>query len=114
MIFLFLSFTVPIVLGLVAIGGPKWPAMGPWDLGTGTFRLLAVLSLLSMALIFFLGIQPPNDWALPITIGFVVLALVIWFAVENRRFRGPPIGAEIARRQSEIAAAERAVGETGR
>jgi len=51
-IFLFLSFTVPIALGLFAHGTPKWNKMGPWDLGAGTFKLFAVLSILAMALIF--------------------------------------------------------------
>ncbi|TNC50107.1 amino acid permease [Rubellimicrobium rubrum] len=110
-IFLFLSFALPIGLGLVAIGGPKWPVMGPWNMGIGTYKVVAVLSILSMALIFFIGVQPPNDWALEITLGFVVLALLIWVLVENRRFKGPPIGDEIARRQAAIAAAERAVGQ---
>ena len=44
---------------------------------------------------------------------FIVLALVIWVLVENRRFKGPPIGDEIARRKAAIAAAEAAVGEKG-
>ena len=110
-IFLFLSFAVPIALALFTYGTAKFPKPGPWDLGGGLFRLVAVLSLISMAVIFFAGIQPPNDWALEITVGFIVLSLVIWVAFENRRFKGPPIGAEIARRQAEIAAAERAVGE---
>ena len=109
-IFLFLSFAVPIALGLFAYGGPKWPNPGPWNLGGGLFRLVAVLSLISMAVIFFIGIQPPNDWALSITVGFFVLALVIWLLFENRRFQGPPIGADIAKRQTEIKAAEQAVG----
>lgn len=112
-IFLFLSFAVPIALGLVTIGGPKWPAMGPWNMGIGAYRLFAILSLLSMALIFFIGIQPPNDWALEITVGFVLLALIIWFAFENRRFQGPPIGDQIAKRQAAIKAAEVAIGEAG-
>jgi amino acid transporter len=111
-IFLFLSFVLPIGLGLVAIGGPKWPVMGPWTMGIGTYKVVAVLSILCMALIFFIGVQPPNDWALEITLGFVVLALLIWVLVENRRFKGPPIGDEISRRAAAIAAAERAVGET--
>jgi amino acid transporter len=112
-IFLFLSFALPILLGFFAIGGSKWPKMGPWDMGVGTYKLVAILVVLSMALIFFLGIQPPNDWALEITLGFIVLALIVWVLVENRRFKGPPIGDEIARRKAAIAAAEAAVGEKG-
>ena len=61
----------------------------------------------------FAGIQPPNDWALSITVGFVVLSLVIWVFFENRRFKGPPIGEEIKRRQAKIQAAEDALGGAG-
>ena len=64
-----------------------------------------------MLLIFVIGIQPPNDWALYITVGFLVLTAIVWFGLENRRFKGPPIGEEVAKRQAEIAAAEKAVGE---
>ena len=64
-----------------------------------------------MAIIFVIGVQPPNQWALYITIGFLVLTGIIWFAFEKRRFLGPPIGDMIAKRQGDIAAAERAVGE---
>ncbi len=67
-----------------------------------------------MILIFVLGIQPPNDWALYITVGFLVVTAIVWFGFESRRFAGPPIGDEVAKRAAEIAAAERAVGETGR
>jgi amino acid transporter len=112
-IFLFLSFTVPIALGVFAYGTSKWPKPGPWNIGEGPFKLVAVGSILAMALIFFIGIQPPNDWALEITVGFVVLMVIIWYAVENRRFQGPPIGDMIAKRKAEIARAEAAVGETG-
>ncbi|MBY3233136.1 amino acid permease [Rhizobium laguerreae] len=110
-IFLFLSFAVPIALGLVSIGTAKWPTMGPWNMGIGLYKVIAVLAIISMILIFYIGIQPPNDWALEITVGFLVLTGIVWFAFENRRFKGPPIGADIAKRQAEIAAAEAAVGE---
>ncbi|MDR3374625.1 MAG: amino acid permease [Ancalomicrobiaceae bacterium] len=109
-IFLFFSFAVPIALGLFAHGN-SWTKMGPWDLGGPLFKLVAVLSILSAILIFFIGVQPPNDWALEITIGFIVVAAIIWVAFERRRFQGPPIGERIAERQAEIIAAELAVGE---
>ena len=86
-IFLFISFTVPIVLGLLAWGTPKWDKMGPWNLGRGVFTLFAVLSVLCMILIFVIGIQPPNDWALYITVGFFILTTVVWFGFERRRFK---------------------------
>jgi amino acid transporter len=108
-IFLFLSFTVPITLGLIAFR-KRWSVMGPWDIGNW-FRLFALGSIACMILIFVIGIQPPNDKALWITVGFLVITAVVWFGFERRRFRGPPIGDEIARRQAEIRAAEAAVGE---
>lgn len=112
-IFLFLSFTVPIVLGMMAWGTPKWDKMGPWNMGRGIFMLFAFLSIASMVLIFVIGIQPPNDWALYITVGFFILTAIVWFAFERNRFQGPPLGDIIAARQAAIKAAEQAVGETG-
>jgi amino acid transporter len=108
-IFLFFSFAIPITLGLLTFGGPKWPKMGPWDIGKGGYSLFALLSIISMVLIFYLGVQPPNQLALPTTIGFLLLTAIVWFALENRRFKGPPIGDVIAKRQAEIAAAEAAL-----
>ena len=112
-IFLFFSFAIPIALGLFAYGTKKWPTMGPWNVGRGLFSLFAILSIIAMVLIFLIGVQPPNDWAFKITIGFLVLAAIVWFAFENRRFQGPPIGDVIAKRKAAIAAAEKAVGESG-
>jgi hypothetical protein len=86
-----------------------WTKMGPWDLGGPIFKLAAVLSILSALLIFFIGVQPPNDWALWITVGFLISTAVVWVAFEQRRFKGPPIGDQIAKRQAEIAAAESAI-----
>ncbi|CAN5162115.1 amino acid permease [soil metagenome] len=110
-IFLFLSFTFPITLGLIAWGSPKWDRMGPWNMGRAVFSLFAVLSIVAMVLIFVIGIQPPNDWALYITVGFFILTAIVWFGFENRRFKGPPIGDLIAERQALIRAQEKAVGE---
>lgn len=110
-IFIFLSFVLPIALGFLAIGTSKWPTMGPWNMGVGAYKLVAVLAVISMAIIFYIGVQPPNDWALEITVGFLILTAIVWFGFENRRFQGPPIGDAIAKRKEQIAAAEAAVGE---
>src|SRR4029077_16103230 len=107
----FLSFTFPIVLGAIAWGTPKWTTMGPWNMGRGIFLLFVLLSVISMILIFVIGIQPPNQWALYITVGFFVLTAIVWFLFENRRFQGRPSGVMIKKRQAAILAAEKAVGE---
>jgi len=110
-IFLFFSFIIPIVLGVFAWGTSKWPSMGPWNIGRGPYVVVAVLAVISMILIFVIGIQPPNQWALYITIGFVVITAIVWFAFENRRFQGPPVGDLIKKKQAEIAAIEAKFGE---
>ena len=89
-IFLYLSCVVPIALGLIAYGGPKWPRMGPWTMGRAAFSSAALLSVASMLGIFILGVQPPNQLAFKVTIGFVLLSVLVWFGFERRRFRGPP------------------------
>ena len=90
-IFLFLSFTFPIVLGLLAWGTPKWDKMGPWNMGRGVSALRDPVDDLDdpdlhdrRAAAERLGalhhrrlLRPHRD------------RLV---AFENRRFKGPPIG----------------------
>jgi amino acid transporter len=111
LIFLFLSFTVPIALGFFAIGTAKWPKMGPWDLGIPLYRFFAVLSVLCMVLIIYIAVQPPNDKVLWITLVFLVFTAIVWVLFENKRFQGPPMGEMIKKRQAAILAAEKAVGE---
>ncbi|NBO20876.1 MAG: amino acid permease [Rhodobacteraceae bacterium] len=111
LIFLFLSFTVPLVCGAIAFGGPKWPTPGPWAMSAVVYRLVTLLAVVAMGVIFYISIQPPNDYVLEIVVGFLVLAALLWVLVENRRFEGPPTGEKIAARKAAIAAAEAAVGE---
>lgn len=111
LVFLFLSFIIPILAGMLAYGGPKWPTPGPWAMPGGVFKLVCVLALIGKGIIFFIAVQPPNDKVLWIVIGFIALAIVLWIAVENRRFEGPPTGDRIEKRRAIIAAAEAAVGE---
>jgi hypothetical protein len=40
------------------------------------------------------------------TVAFYGLLIIAWVAFEGRRFKGPPVGDEIARRQAEIAKME--------
>jgi amino acid transporter len=111
LVFLFLSFTVPLIAGLFAYGTSKWPNPGPWAMSAGVYKLVTVLAVIGMAVILFIAIAPPNERVLYVVAGFIALALVLWVLVENRRFEGPPTGDRIAARKAAIAAAERAVGE---
>jgi amino acid transporter len=113
LVFLFLSFTVPLVCGLFAFGTAKWPKPGPWAMSAGVYKLITVLAVIGMGVILFIAVAPPNERVLYVVAGFIALALILWVAVENRRFEGPPTGEKIAARKAVIAAAEKAVGEAG-
>ena len=63
--------------------------MGPWQLGRW-YRPLAVVSALFCLFLIVVGMQPPNQQAVGIVGGAVVLLAVVWFALERKRFRGPP------------------------
>ena len=111
LVFLFLSFSVPLIAGFFAYGTAKWPNPGPWAMSEGLYKLVTILSVVGMAVILFIAVAPPNERVLWVVLGFIALALVIWFAFENRRFQGPPVGEAVKQRAAAIAAAERAVGE---
>jgi amino acid transporter len=109
-IFLYISYGLPIALGLVAFGR-SWTKMGPWSIGSA-YRIVALICVLWCACLVYIGIQPPNDKASWIILGAVALTAAIWFAYERKHFVGPPSGLLTLERQNEIAAAEKAVGET--
>jgi len=98
-IFLYLSYTLPTVLGLIAYGR-TWTAMGPWSLG-GWYRVLAVICLLGCAFLLAIGVQPPNDKALWIVLGSCGLTAVLWFGFMRHRFEGPPKSVLLLQRQVE-------------
>lgn len=111
LVFLFLSFTIPLVAAMLSYGGPKWQSPGPWAMSAGLYKLVTLLSIIGMAIILFIAVAPPNERVLYVVAGFIVVALLVWFAVESRRFKGPPVGDEITRRQAEIAKREAKFGE---
>lgn len=87
-VFLYISYVLPIAAGLLAYGR-TWTRFGPWQLGAW-YRPLAGVSVVGCLFLLVIGVQPPNDLALKIVGGSVVLMVVVWFAGERRRFRGPP------------------------
>jgi amino acid transporter len=121
-LFLYISYAMPVAAGLLA-EGKTWTEFGPFRLGAWS-KPLAVVTIIGVIILAYAGIQPPfNPIILPLfpdlvfplnqltnPLIFLAVALAIgWFASENKRFKGPPIGAEIARRQAIIAAQEKAL-----
>ncbi|KAL3776467.1 hypothetical protein ACHAW5_006913 [Stephanodiscus triporus] len=110
-VFLYLSYTVPLVAGVFAYGTERWPEPGPWAMSGAVYKLVSALSVVAMGLIMFIAMAPPNQRVLYVVLSFVVLLVILWLAVEKRRFKGPPTGDRIAALRSSIVAAELAVGE---
>jgi amino acid transporter len=108
-LFLYVSYAMPIAAGMVA-EGKTWTEFGPFRLGFLS-KPIALLALIGVLFVMYAGIQPPFDILINYAVGLLILLLVIWFGFERKRFQGPPIGDMIAKRQAEIRAAERAVGE---
>ncbi|HTO83733.1 MAG TPA: amino acid permease [Methylomirabilota bacterium] len=108
-IFLYLSYAAPIGAGLFA-EGKSWTKKGPFQLGAFS-KIFAIISCLGALLLFYCGVQPPYDALVWYTIYLLVIMAVVWFGLARTRFPGPPIGDMIAKRQAELAAAEKAVGE---
>lgn len=130
--YLYISYAMPIVAGFFA-EGKTWTTFGSFRLG-GLSKVFAIIVMIGTVLVtigghaFVVSIPgTPADAAAnpPVaatsfvpglwyySLGFAIILAILWFAIENRRFQGPPIGdAAIAKRKAIIAAAEKAVGET--
>jgi amino acid transporter len=108
-VFLYLSYAMPVGAGLLA-EGRTWTTKGPFQLG-GFSKLFGVITVVWALVLYFIGVQPPNDDLLKYTGGLLVIMAVLWFGIARARFPGPPIGDMIAKRQAEIAREEKAVGE---
>lgn len=108
-VFLYISYAMPVAAGLLA-EGKSWKKKGPFQLGRWS-KPLALLTVIGAAILFFIGIQPPNDDLLKYTFGLLAIMAILWFGVARRRFPGPPVGDIIAKRQAAILAEERAIGE---
>jgi len=101
-IILYLSYAMPIAAGLFAYRR-RWTTMGPWTIGPW-FPVVAVLCIVVAAGIFYIGVQPPNALALNVMLAIFAVTLALWFIVERKRFKGPPIGSALQQKQADIVA----------
>ncbi len=89
-VFLYISYVMPIAAGILA-EGKSWTHKGPFDLG-GLSKLIATLAVIGGAFLVFVGVQPPNEKVLYLTIAMLVVMDVFWFVFgEKKRFKGPPV-----------------------
>jgi amino acid transporter len=88
-VFLYISYVMPTAAGVLA-EGKTWTQKGPFDLGRLS-KPIAVLAVLGGALLVFVGMQPPNEKVLYLTIAMIVGMIAFWFLFgESKRFKGPP------------------------
>ena len=116
--YLYMSYGMPVLSGLLA-EGKTWTTFGKFRLG-GLSKLFAVIVVLGVIGIIIGGhafVPSVGDFGAAgfvpglvyYTIGFYAILTVLWFAVIGKTFKGPPMGAEIAKRQAAIAAQEKAL-----
>jgi amino acid transporter len=91
-ILLYISYVLPTVIGLFAFGR-RWTRLGPWHLGRW-FRPLAAAGTLGCVVLIVIGLQPPNEKAIWVVIGSVVLLLAAWWLGVRHTFGGPPCSLE--------------------
>jgi amino acid transporter len=88
-VFLYISYIMPVAAGILA-EGKTWTHKGPFDLG-GMSKLIGVLAVIGGGFLVIVGVQPPNEKVLYVTIAMLVVMAVFWFVLgESKRFKGPP------------------------
>lgn len=115
--YLYISYAMPIVAGFFA-EGKSWTTYGPFRLGALS-KPFAVIVLVGTVVVVIAGhVFVPSIAADPVahtrfvpglayySMGFLLFLGALWLGMENKRFKGPPIGAEITKRQAAIAARE--------
>ncbi len=88
-ILLYLSYVMPTLVGIRALGR-SWKRMGPFDLGPTVYRALGVVSVLGAALLVWIGVRPPNGKALTVTVAIAGVLGAAWWLGVRHRFKGPP------------------------
>jgi hypothetical protein len=96
MIALYISYLIPIVLLTLRQLAGKHPAYGPWQLGRWSIPIkLFSICYLVYVIVFlpFPTVRPVTkltmNYAGPVTLGVIVLALVDWFTTGRKRFKVP-------------------------
>ncbi|MCL6262923.1 amino acid permease [Craterilacuibacter sp. RT1T] len=105
-VLLYISYVLPIAAGIFA-EGRSWKHKGPFNLYSWS-RPVAVLATIGGAVLVFVGIQPPNEKVLHISLALLLVLGVFWHLLGvKKHFKGPPVGARIGAHQAHIREIER-------
>ena len=89
-VFLYISYIMPTAAGIFS-EGKTWTHKGPFDL-KGLSKPIAILAVIGGGFLVIVGVQPPNEKVLYVTIAMLVVMALFWFVFgEKNRFKGPPV-----------------------
>jgi hypothetical protein len=83
--------------------------IGFWQSMEGRMPVGLLFGLLTAAVVYYFWHVPGENFGLYAAIVVAVIMAVLIFVLKGKRFAGPPIGGEIAKRQAIIAAQEKAL-----
>jgi amino acid transporter len=89
---LYVSYAIPIALGLAARRSGRWTRLGPWNLGAFG-QVIAGIALLWTAVVLGVCSLPPNTAGTALLVLVILLVAVAWHTFVHRRFAGPPLDA---------------------
>ena len=89
-ILLYISYDMPTAAGILA-HGKKRNKMGPFDLGGRKYKAIGVITIVGVLALIYAGVQPPNQAALPVTLGTIVLLFIAEHAGVKKKFLAPPL-----------------------
>ena len=118
--YLYISYGMPIMAGFFA-EGKSWTSYGPFRLGALSKPFAVIVAVGTVVVIVAGHVFVPSIAADAVaktdfvpglayySIGFLVFLGVLWLGLEKKRFKGPPVGEAIGKRQALIAAQEAAL-----
>ncbi len=104
-VFLYISYVMPTAAGIFA-EGRTWTKKGPFNLGAWS-KPIAIAAVLGGATMAYVGMQPPNEKVMYLTVGLLLVLAVYWWVLgERHRFQGPPVGQPSAQTEEELVEVE--------
>ncbi len=113
--YLYISYGMPIIAGFFS-EGKSWTTFGTFRLGalSKPFAIIVMAGTVVIVVIghLFVPSIPADATAktdfvpglIYYSVGFLIFLAALWFGLENKRFKGPPMGEEITKRRAALEA----------